>query len=658
MSAGARFAGRGELRRLTRSRTAWCPLGYAPRWPAALAAWSARSTVPVPRALWGDPVRLPDDDLARHVLVVGLTGAHKTTAMTLPLLLEAASAGVSVVAFDLKYGEADSLALAAPEWWRRGRDVLALAPLDPASLGWNPLAGCRTAGRAHQLASRLFGDADTSDPNLAYWIGAERHVCASLILGVATDGEGPTFERIRVLCEAGPAAVQTYVRAHPSGPRLAARVGAYQTMLPKDQAGILQGIAARLDAWSDERVCRTTGDRPAWDVVDLDRLRRDPVLLLIGVPQAALARLRSVYHVLLSDLMERFLRPRAPGECVHVIHVIEELPAWGLLPGLADALATLRSRGVSVFATIQSEAQGEAVYGRAGWGAVAANLVTKIYCAALSDGDAESLSRALGTASVRSVGRGRIWGTGGSQRTEHEREIPAPLRRPEQLQGRARWGEEVIVRCPRLAPARLWCPPYYLRPEYRERVPDRPPRTIEITVRHHLRWLGTGPPPGVALAVPVEMPMPALDPPVTPDRPLVHGARPSGMTNLPEPAAVGATTESVDGADREARILAAFAARLLAASADEGTAIPLTGIHRGDRLVEVRVPSARAFDVLEAVTAAAADGGTSQILERWAGLRWVRRLRPAFVLERRALDALEPSLRERLRAACEPARVP
>ncbi len=50
---------------------------------------------------WPRSVRLPEADLARRVLVLGLTGAHKTTAVTFPVLLEAAHAGVSVVALDL-----------------------------------------------------------------------------------------------------------------------------------------------------------------------------------------------------------------------------------------------------------------------------------------------------------------------------------------------------------------------------------------------------------------------------------------------------------------------------------------------------------------------------------------------------------------------------
>jgi type IV secretory pathway TraG/TraD family ATPase VirD4 len=333
VAGGAHFASRTDLRRLTRgSAGAWFPLGYA---------HGARA------------VRLPEEDLARHVCVIGRTGARKTTAVTFPVLIEAARAGVSVVAFDLKYGEQDSLARCAPAWRHQGRDVMVFAPLDPLSLRWNPLAGCRTMGDAQRLAAMLFDDVDETGADMVYWMGAERHVCASLCFALATDGGPPVLVRLRTLCEGGPVAVQTYAQAHPSAPALIARLGAYRAMLPKDQAGILQGIASRLEAWGDETVCRATDGGPPEDRIDLGRLRREPVLLIVGVPQPSLSQLRVLCHLFLKDLASCLLRPRGADERVHVLEVLEELPAWGPLPGLADHLATFRSRQVSVLATIQ-----------------------------------------------------------------------------------------------------------------------------------------------------------------------------------------------------------------------------------------------------------------------------------------------------------------
>lgn len=643
----ARFACGAELRRLTRrSSGAWFPLGYAPTWH-----------LPLLSAMRQRPLWLPEQDLARHILVLGLTGAHKTTAVTIPVLLEAARSAVSVVALDLKYGEEDSLARAAPEWWRRDRDVLVFAPLDPVSQRWNPLSPCTTIGDAHRLAAQLFEDADAGDPDMLYWIGAERHVCAALIFALVTDGGPPTLERLRALCEAGPAAVHAYAQGHPASHVLATRLGAYRAMLPKDEAGILQGIASRLEAWADESVCRSTGEGPAWDRIDLGRLRREPVLLLVGVPQPALPRLRWLCHLFLRELAAHLLRPRGDGEGVRVLQILEELPAWGPLPGMADHLATFRSRGVSVLATIQSESQGEAVYGRDGWGAIAANLVTKIYLPSLADPDADRLSRALGTASAWEVARSRAWGARGGSGGEHRREISVPLRRPEDLQG-APAEHQVLVRSQALPPLQLWCPPFYLRREYRGRVPSAPPHSADLAIHHHLWFRRTW--GDVAAATDTDLPAPTAvsaeeaagveDAAAIPAAPraapvqepvAAHAGHSDGVVTPiaagPRRQAACPPTPSTD----DTRALEQFVERLVGVVAG-GSALPIRYVHRGGRLAEVWV------DPAEALKLCGDPDGVPVLLRRWAALRWVRRVRPWFTVERRAIEALGPETKRHL----------
>jgi len=630
----ARFASLAELRHLARrSPKAWFPLGYARRWPLPGRLRRAMAFSTAVKA-WAHPVRLPEEDLARHVLVLGLTGAHKTTSVTFPVLLEAAHAEVSVVALDLKYGEEDSLARVAPEWLRCRRDVLVFAPVDPMSLRWNPLAGCRTLGEAHRLATLLFDDADATDPDQLYWVGAERHVCAALIFAIATDGGLPTFERLRALCAAGPGPVHGFVQTHPASPSLVTHLGAYRAMLAKDEAGILQGIASRLEAWSDETVCRATGGGDACEQIDLGRLRREPVLLIVGVPQAARSRLRWLCHLFLRDLASCLLRPRGPGEEVQVLQVLEELPAWGPLPGLADHLATFRSRHVSVLATIQSEAQGVSVYGFDGWAAVAANLVTKIYFSSLADLDAERLSRVLGTAGAEEVARSRGWGAGGQRGQEQRRHIPIPLQRPEELQGIGSDEDEIIVRCSRLPPARLWCPPFFARAEYRGRVSDLPPSTADLVVYHHLRHRSIHAPRQIGHHV---VPTKGSNGETTP---VLHSRPPETGTVIAADVATGQDIEILT------QFVEGLLSNLVAPRPPDAPRPVARSVLRGGRLVEVRIDSEMALRFWsDPVT-------TSAIMRRWAALRWVRRIRPVFVLERRALEALDTVLRRRLLDAC------
>jgi type IV secretory pathway TraG/TraD family ATPase VirD4 len=623
---GARFARRREvLRRLRPSPDAWFPVGHLPRWPRLAALFRRVTRAPVPAYLCGARVCLPNSDLARHVLITGLTGAHKTTAFTLPALADAAAAGISVVAFDLKYGEPDSLAAAAPVWWRCGRRVMVFAPLERASLRWNPLASCRSLGDAYEVAAHVFPDEADRESVVGYWTGAERHVCASLLWALATDGRGTAIGRLRGLAEGGPQAVAGYLQRHPRRSAVTPHLGAYEALLPKDQAGILQGIAARLESWSDDRVSAATADAragPLWDQVAPADLRRRPALLLVGVPQAALPKLRGVSQLLMRMLAAQMLRPRGADETVPVVYILEELPAWGPVPALADLLATFRSRNVAVVATIQSAAQGESVYGAAGWAAIAANFVTKIYCASLADPDAEHLSRALGTSRVVHVSRSRGWNPSGRQAAEHVSTVDVPLRRPETLQGRAACGDEIIVRCAGLPPAVLWSPPYFARSRYAGCIADRPPSTAEINLAYRAMYTaeyassGTGAPAGAAIsASPGDAPAPAAE----------LGVRDDGRARAE---------------------LRAFAGALLTlVPPPEGVRV----VRRGDRPVELRMPPALAIRLLGGPEAAQAT------LRRWAARRWVRHVRPTFVIERPGLALLDRDTLRRLELARTPA---
>ena len=611
-SRDARFARRGELfRRLRPSGTAWFPLGHLPPWPQALALWRRVSHGPAPAYLRGPRFCLPAADLARHVLVSGLTGAHKTTAVILPALVDAAAARVSAVAFDLKYGERDSLAGAVPEWWRRGRTVLVYAPLAGATLRWNPLASCRTVGDAYALAVHFFPGDTREAADFGYWTGAERHVCAALTWGVVTD-EGPrSIARLRTLAEAGPDAIAAFLRRHPRAAEISARLGAYSAMLPKDQAGILQGIAARLESWADERVARSTEDWTGAEpsgAISFARLRREPTLLLIGVPQAALPQLRPVCQLFMRMLAAELLRPRVGDETVPVLYVLEELPAWGPLPGLADHLATFRSRDVAIVATVQSEAQGEAVYGTSGWAAIAANFVTKIYLSSLADPDAERLSHALGTTTVARISRGRGWNAKGRLDSVQTSMVEAPLRRPEALQGIGAGEDEILVRCSRLPPARLWCPPFHVRPPYSDLIPEVAPSTVEIAVKHR-----TGLPTHTARRSPEPPPAPATTDP-TLDSSLSPRTEDEGELNR-------------------------FVRSLLDSRSD-GAAPRI--VSKGGRLLEVRIQAGVAFRLL---------GGHEKAqttVRRWVARRWLRQVQPTFVLERQAMEVLAPHLRRQL----------
>jgi len=209
----------------------------------------------------------------------------------------------------------------------------------------------------------------------------------------------------------------------------------------------------------------------------------------------------------------------------------------------------------------------------------------------------------------------------------------------------------------RLPPARLWCPPYFARSEYLGLVPARSPTTVEIAVYHQL-WMRHERSPLLDLVRPIHT---AFAPDALPP-PLAGGGTEPGAA--PSARGVGGTSSRVSprrdrteplrrGSPPSAAVGDARAApedldelrRFVDALVPPGPSDASPGVRvlfRSGRLVELRV---------DPVVAARLCGGFDAMqarARRWAALRWVRRVRPVFVLERRAIEALGESFVRRV----------
>jgi hypothetical protein len=195
--------------------------------------------------------------------------------------------------------------------------------------------------------------------------------------------------------------------------------------------------------------------------------------------------------------------------------------------------------------------------------------------------------------------------------------------------------DEIIVRCSRLPPARLWCPPFHVRPAYLTLVPDVVPSTIEIAIMHRARcWERDASERGGRTEAPIRSPAVVTEPRTLPS---VGVAEPASTVSAP-PAMIQAGDGGSDGAGDD---LSAFISMLLD---DYGGRTAPRVVCRGDRPIELRLQPALVFRLL-------GEGERAQtVVRRWAAHRWVRQVRPVFVLERTALDTLDPDLRRRLAA--------
>jgi conjugal transfer pilus assembly protein TraD len=186
----------------------------------------------------GRRVALTDRQLEAHALIVGASGAGKTTTLE-TILAQQIARGRPVVAIDMKGSPAfaSSLADAARA---AGRELRVFTP--EGASHWNPLAhGGPTALKDMLMSAERF-----SEPH--YQRAAERYLQTTLtVLGAAHPGRPPALSE--VVEAMVPARLAALARGVPEP--LAGRAARYVAALPPDQLGAAAGLGTRLALLSE-----------------------------------------------------------------------------------------------------------------------------------------------------------------------------------------------------------------------------------------------------------------------------------------------------------------------------------------------------------------------------------------------------------------------
>ena len=181
----------------------------------------------------GRRVLLSDRQLSAHALILGASGAGKSTTL-LKLLTEHVRIGRPVVAIDMKGSPAfaRSLAQAAAS---AGRPFALWTPDGPAT--WNPLAH----GNPTELKDKLIATERFTEPH--YQRAAERYMQTVLqALHYGQPHAAPTLDQVVEMMD--PRRLPGLLRRAPRP--FADRVQDYLAGLPPDQLSAIRGLATRL----------------------------------------------------------------------------------------------------------------------------------------------------------------------------------------------------------------------------------------------------------------------------------------------------------------------------------------------------------------------------------------------------------------------------
>jgi conjugal transfer pilus assembly protein TraD len=386
----------------------------------------------------GRVVRLGDDELSAHGLILGASGAGKTTTL-LTILSDQIVRGRPVVAIDMKGSPAFTRVLAEAAT-AAGRPIKVWT-LDGGA-HWNPLA----RGNATELKDKLIGTERFTEPH--YQRAAERYIQTALhVLARSHPDRPPTLQE--VVAQMDPRRLAIALRHLDRSDR--ERVQDYLAGLTHDQHSAIRGLQTRLAVLTESHTGAYLAPPadPATPAIDLRASLSGPEVVVFSLNSSRYGKLASQVGTLaVQDLVaasgDRLLEPSRGRPVEPAVIGIDEFSALG-----ADHVAALLSRGRESGMPVLVATQELADLDRASAGLrdlVLGVTAVKIIHRQEVPSSAQTIAQIAGTQEVwdetRQIGAGLLggYGTGRGTRRRVERYIV----HPNEITG-LRTGEAVVI---------------------------------------------------------------------------------------------------------------------------------------------------------------------------------------------------------------------
>jgi type IV secretion system protein VirD4 len=348
----------------------------------------------------------------------------------------------SVVCVDIKK---ENWTLTAGYRKRAGQKTFLFDPLSPAgrTARWNPLeyvahAPGQVVSDLQLIANMFFPDPPNSDP---FWMSSARALFLGIALylfatpslprtigeilrqGMADDEEGFGHKWRRVI----------QGRMSGSQPLSEECVRALYDVIdlaPQTTSSIRKTFTSRLDLWANPVLDAATS---ASDF-DLRELRAQPMSVYLGVAPKDLHRLQPLLNLFFQQaiaIQTDQLPEQNPALKYQVLMVLDEFPAIGRVPIMAEASGFLPGYNVRMLLIMQTPAQLRQVYGEDGSRTLLKTLAGRIYFQPKDMDDAEEISRELGFTTVKVKTHSKpVWGLANGKTSRQRSVSVSEQRRP------------------------------------------------------------------------------------------------------------------------------------------------------------------------------------------------------------------------------------
>jgi hypothetical protein len=238
---------------------------------------SARSELVLGTDREGHEVRISEQELSAHGLILGASGTGKTTTL-LGIVDQLIARGRPIVVIDMKGSPAFARSVAAAAQ-AAGRPFRVWTPDGPGH--WNPLQ----QGNATELKDKLIATERFTEPH--YQRAAERYVQTVLQVIQASGGAAPTLSGVVELMD--PHRLRGSLRA--LAPDLRERVQDYLAGLSPDQLSAVRGLQTRLAILTESHIGRYLEPGPPETGVDLRSALSGREVVLFSLNSSAYGQL-------------------------------------------------------------------------------------------------------------------------------------------------------------------------------------------------------------------------------------------------------------------------------------------------------------------------------------------------------------------------------
>ncbi len=365
----------------------------------------------------GKQLRLSHKKSLEHCVCVGPTGSGKTASFFIPNLLSLPNA--SMVVSDPK---GELFQKTAAENIAQGKNVVVFNPYAENTMKYNPLSLCRDVYEVRELAQVLLANGNASVEAMtgskaggSEWINMSIPLLTAFLLFVKdlSPPKNTVAYALQLITENDIETLKFLIMDYKdSGNTNIWEQASYKQFniflqsseSERTAASIKTVLAANLQLFAEPTIENATSENE----INPMELRKRPTVLYVNIPEHKSAVLAPLMAPFYTQLMEHLIEG---DTSLPVYFMLDEFANIGIIPNIDRALATFRSRNISISLAIQSINQLRQIYGEEKTHSILDNLKTKFVLPGLAFDSANYFSKLCGYKEIvtisKSYGNGR-----------------------------------------------------------------------------------------------------------------------------------------------------------------------------------------------------------------------------------------------------------